>query len=146
MQSYHTETAEWGDVLIVDDMRAVAGVIAELLRLMGFAPREAHTGRQAIALFEANPQPFLLAVVDIQLPDLNGLELMRRLRATCPRLPVILISGSPLPGHAGDLNAEFLMKPFRVEDLDVVVRKTVDRQEQMPCERILERKDVTAPI
>jgi DNA-binding response OmpR family regulator len=127
MQSYQTAPAEGGEILVVDDMREVSGVIASLLQMAGYTPREAHSGQEAIALFEANSDKFVLAIIDIQLRDLSGLDVMRRLRRRRPFLPMIFISGSPLPSHADDLDAEFLMKPFRVEELDVAVQKTLDR-------------------
>ena len=125
MQPYQTARAECGEVLIVEDMREVSNVISWALLHMGYTPHEAHGGREAISIFDANPDNFILAIIDIQLQVLSGLDVMLRLREHRPRLPVILISGSPLPGHGENLDAEFLRKPFRIEELEAAVWKTL---------------------
>src|SRR5437867_2567350 len=66
-------------VLVVDDEASIVDAVATALRYEGFEVREAVTGRAALAAAQDNPPD--LVVLDVMLPDLDGLEVTRRLRA-----------------------------------------------------------------
>ena len=67
-------------ILIVEDEENVAYVISTALRLAGFAISETSSGREALRLASEDDSPDLI-VLDVQLPDLNGFEVCRRLRS-----------------------------------------------------------------
>src|SRR4026209_1468330 len=72
-------------VLVVDDEASIVDAVATALRYEGFAVRGAVTGRAALAAAQEDPPD--LVVLDVMLPDLDGLEVTRRLRAERVRGP-----------------------------------------------------------
>jgi DNA-binding response OmpR family regulator len=79
-------------VLIVDDSPAIAAPLARLLKAAGFLPVVFH--RAGAALEHATANPFAAAVVDVHLPDMNGLVLSTKLRECMgPGKPIIVLSG-----------------------------------------------------
>jgi two-component system chemotaxis response regulator CheY len=69
--------------LVVDDSRAMRAVLGRILRDVGFAVVEAGHGKEALELLQARhrTQPFDLVLVDWNMPEMNGCELIRRVRA-----------------------------------------------------------------
>ena len=87
-----TAKAPAGDVLIVDDNQAVAKALAALIVKAGFAAVSYHSGTDALAYADASTP--VAAVLDIHLPDLNGLVLARKLRDRFgDAVPIIIVSG-----------------------------------------------------
>ncbi len=76
-------------VLVVDDEAKIAEVVGSYLRRAGFTPVIAATGAEALALFEAEPPR--LVILDLMLPDIDGEELCRRIRARS-RVPIIMLT------------------------------------------------------
>lgn len=105
-------------ILIVDDERAIVGVLERSLAARGYAVHTACSGLDALAaLAELEPDVLLL---DINLPDLTGWEVLRRLSpADRERLPVIVFSASPLsPSRVEEFHpAGVLLKPFPMDAL-----------------------------
>jgi len=81
-----------GRVLLVDDEPAVLGSMRELLSGWGLQVAAFELPEQALAAFEAGPQEFDLAITDLAMPQLSGIELVARLRSQ-RELPVLLSSG-----------------------------------------------------
>ena len=111
-------------VLIVDDHAVNRGLLADLLAPLGFTCGEAKSGEDALARLNSGDEPWPdLAIVDLRMEGLDGLELTRRLRAL-PRgreLRVLLTSASVLSFNSAEARAagcdDFLPKPFRTADL-----------------------------
>ncbi len=82
-----------GIVLVVDDEKALAGVMADMLQSMGYTPRIADSPAQALHMVSRAPQEFALVLTDQTMPDMTGTELAARLHAVRPDLPVILCTG-----------------------------------------------------
>lgn len=81
-------------VLVVDDDPLQLRAAARLLRSLGHSGALAHRG--AVALDLLKQQTFDLLLLDLRMPDMDGVELLRRLRPLWPRLPVVLVSGDDL--------------------------------------------------
>lgn len=79
-------------LLVAEDDPAVAEALSELLTLMGFEPLLARDGWQALQA--AAYHRFDMLVTDLEMPRIGGAELVFRLRAARPDLPVIVVSGS----------------------------------------------------
>src|ERR1700676_3745321 len=77
-------------VLVVDDERSITDAVATALRYEGFDVEEVFTGRAALAAAHDNAPD--LMVLDIMLPDLDGLEVTRRLRADGVKVPVLFLT------------------------------------------------------
>lgn len=105
-------------ILLVDDEAPIVEVLSRTLRAHGFIVRVAMTGKDALfALTEAVPDVLLL---DVNLPDLTGWEVLRRLSPVDrARVPVIVFSAAPLaPSRVEEFQpAGVLIKPFPVDAL-----------------------------
>jgi DNA-binding response OmpR family regulator len=108
-------------ILLVEDDVDISAFLAQLLDLEGFEPLVAQTGEKALALARGRVDAVLM---DLAMPDLDGLEICRRLRAAGSKMPVIIVSARPgadVPRLAAEAGAdEFLRKPF--ENADLVAR------------------------
>lgn len=107
-----------GRILVVDDERLIRETVAGALRREGHEVHVADGGAEAIALFERIGD-FELLLTDVVMPDLDGIELSRLLRARNPRLSVLFVSGYSQDvlerhGLGADLAVELLPKPFRI--------------------------------
>src|SRR5579884_4525421 len=106
-------------VLVVDDEQYIRDLVGTALRYEGFDVTEADTGRSAInAVVSARPD---LVVLDVMLPDLDGLEVTRRLRTDGVRVPVVFLTARDATEDkvvgltvGGD---DYLTKPFSLEEL-----------------------------
>lgn len=106
-------------VLLVEDEVSVASAIADLLTVCGCHVDVVHTGGHAqLAIERFKPDVVLL---DVHLPDLDGREVFRRLRARWPELPVVFSSGHvrDLSEVAGDERerVRLLRKPYEADAL-----------------------------
>lgn len=113
------EKGEKARVLLVDDERALRRVMRRALEQAGFEVVEAGNGEEALA--SAQRGRVDLVVTDVQMPVMNGLELVAVLSGKRPDLPVVLMSGSVDASAAeaatGVATCAFLRKPFVMAEL-----------------------------
>ncbi len=106
-------------VLLVDDDPEICQFLALLLELEGFAPIVATRAQDALEL--ASRLRPAAALIDVAMPDVDGLEVCRLLRRQGLRSPILVISARPgqdLARRAGEAGAdEFIRKPFDNADL-----------------------------
>lgn len=131
-----------GSVLVVDDEPTIAEVVSRYLERAGYATRVAGDGIEALEL--AGDERPDLVVLDLMLPGIDGLEVMRRLRERSPdRVAVILLTAR---GEEADrviglrLGADdYVVKPFSPAELvarvDAVLRRIDTAPEQAPALR-----------
>ena len=108
------------NVLVIDDDPVIRSLIGDILRSLGHAVINAQSGAEGLqALAEGQAQ---IVILDYQLPDMSGLEVLRKARA-CPQnksLPIILLSASDdrgLHSLARQAGADAcLEKPFKLEE------------------------------
>lgn len=104
--------------LVVDDSRAVRMILAKTLRELGYEVREAANGREALEVIEAEKSTVTLVLADWNMPEINGLELLKRLRqdpALSSLAIVMVTTETELDQMAAALEAganEYVMKPF----------------------------------
>ena len=109
--------------LVVDDSRAVRMILAKTLKELGYEVREAANGREALEVIEAEKTAVTLVLADWNMPEINGLDLLKRLRQNpeLSRLVVIMVTTeTELDQMAAALEAganEYVMKPFTKEIL-----------------------------
>ena len=113
-------------ILVVEDEPAVRQLVAVALERAGYRVFEARDGEKALALFEANEPAIDLLLTDLRMPQMDGTELVRLLRARAPNLKVICVSGYPGTGADLSLTEHFLAKPFSKTDLLNKVREVLD--------------------
>lgn len=105
-------------ILIVDDDKAMTSLLKKLLEFEpeGFEVRVAATGEHALEL--AHNDPPHLFMVDYNLRDMNGLELIAAIRETFGSVPVVMASGLDVEKEALAQGADvFIIKPFEPNDL-----------------------------
>jgi two-component system nitrogen regulation response regulator NtrX len=118
------------DILIVDDEADIRMLIAEVLKDEGYATREAADSKEALAAIRSR-QP-TLAILDIWLQEseLDGIAILKRLRAEMPWVPVVMISGHGTIETAVEaikIGAyDFLEKPFKADRLLLVVARAIE--------------------
>ncbi|MFG1997847.1 response regulator transcription factor [Spirillospora sp. NPDC048911] len=122
-------------VLVVDDEANIRDLIEVALRFHGFRPATAGTG--AAALREARDRPPDLILLDVMLPDLDGFEVCRRLRAGGDQVPVIFLTARDTPSDTvtgltlgGD---DYVTKPFSIDALVARVRAVLRRAAPGPA-------------
>jgi two-component system OmpR family response regulator len=120
-------------VLLVDDEPAITEVLSRTLRRRGFDVRVEATGKDTLyAITEDVPD---VLVLDVNLPDLTGWEVLRRLSPRDrERIPVIVFSASPLaPSRVSEFRpAGVLSKPFPVEALVRLLLDVTGSEESVP--------------
>lgn len=79
------------DVLIVDDEKRFAKMLAKRLALRGHLCEIAYDGLSALQLVDQ--KVFRLVILDLRLPDFNGTEILAKLQKTFPQLPVVILTG-----------------------------------------------------
>jgi two-component system OmpR family response regulator len=106
-------------VLVVDDEASIVDAVATALRYEGFDVREAVTGRAALASAQEDPPD--LVVLDVMLPDLDGLEVTRRLRADGIRVPVLFLTArDSVEDKVAGLTVggdDYVTKPFSLAEI-----------------------------
>ena len=115
-------------VLVIDNNASLAETVAEVLSERGFTVHTAFSGVEALALWRR--QPADLVMVDVDLPDIGGLVLARRLlrRAEGVRL-VVMSAGEQerLMRLCDELGAALLSKPFSPSGLIATIRRVLER-------------------
>jgi two-component system, OmpR family, response regulator MprA len=116
-------------VLIVDDDRALRDALRRALVLAGYEPIAVETGEAALTEV-ARSEPDAV-VLDIGLPDVDGLEVCRRLRRSGRRVPVLMLTArDEVSDRIGGLDAgadDYLVKPFDVGELRARLRALLRR-------------------
>src|SRR5829696_610719 len=118
-------------ILVVDDDEAIRWMLREALQSWGFAPIEAGTAAEAVKQFHAELPA--AALLDIDLPDGSGLDVLREIKREHPEAIAIMITGnvqlnntiSALRGGAYD----FIAKPINLEELRVTLRNAIEARQ-----------------
>jgi len=120
-------------ILVVDDEPEVVSFVQRGLVYAGYTVDLALDGESALALArERNPD---LVVLDVMLPDLDGLEVCRRLRAGSPELPVLMLTAKDaVPDRVAGLDAgadDYMVKPFSFDELHARIRALLRRTQPL---------------
>ncbi len=117
-------------VLVVDDDPHLCEILAHILALEGYASAAAHTGAEALQALRQSPADLVL--LDLKLPDTDGLDLLSALRRGEPPVPVIMISGEGTIRTAvkavGMGAYDFLEKPLDPDRVLLTVRNALERR------------------
>ncbi|HEX9887288.1 MAG TPA: response regulator [Longimicrobiales bacterium] len=130
-------------ILVVDDDQVLARSVCDILRINGYASREAHTGGRGIELMEEEDEPFSVALVDLRLPDMDGLHLVSRLHDLAALTEVVILTGNASMESAvaamRERSCDYLVKPVAPELLLSTVRRGVRRWQHRWAEEELQR-------
>ncbi len=116
-------------LLVVDDEVNLAELIARALRYEGWEPTQAHSGRAAVtAAKELRPDAIVL---DMMLPDFDGLEVLRQVRSHDPDVPILFLTArDDVADRIAGLTAggdDYVTKPFSLEELVARLRALLRR-------------------
>ena len=123
-----------GRVFIVDDDENVRKTLGLVLKQSGYEVLEAADGEEAIAAIESYSTDFSLQVIicDIDLPKVNGHDVIAFIREKLPMVPVIVLTGYPDVQGAASLFkqgvVDYLIKPGRAQTLLDAVRRAIGEQ------------------
>ncbi len=126
----HNDMSSGIDILVIDDEESLRNVLEELLTDEGHKVTTAADGEHALALFEQGRHPLVL--VDIRLPNISGLEVLEKIKASEPDTQVIIITSyASLHSAVCALRAgatDYLIKPFeQFEIVTNVINRSVER-------------------
>lgn len=133
-----------GTLLVVDDEPFLRDAVASSLRFLGFDVSTADNGKDTLRLVRASN--FDLVVLDVMLPDIDGFEVVRRLRRDGFRVPVIFVTARDAQGDkvagltiGGD---DYITKPFGLEELAARIRAVLRRTGGAAAEQVLTFADL----
>jgi len=111
-----------GNILLADDENIVLDVGRKMLGLLGFTVHVAVDGKEAVEMVRSQDTDFRAVVLDISMPDMDGIEAMKQIRTINSDLPVLLSSGYsmddlPITDDQYSRPDGFLQKPFQLSDL-----------------------------
>ncbi|CAH2032573.1 sigma-54-dependent transcriptional regulator [Trichlorobacter ammonificans] len=141
-------------IYICDDEQGILRYLSKLLKTHGYAVESFTGGRSLLARLEAAPGVPALLLQDVRMPDLDGIEVLKRVRRLAPELPVVVMTAHGTVDdavHAIKLGAyDYVMKPFPKEKiLGVLARALEHRQLTEENRRLrdeLQRGDDTPPV
>ncbi|HEX9970733.1 MAG TPA: sigma 54-interacting transcriptional regulator, partial [bacterium] len=114
-------------ILLIDDDLSLSDVISHQLQSMGFAVDTANLAVEGMTSFRSNPYDLIL--LDIQMPDMNGIEVLRQIRLQDPEILVIIISAYGTLENAVEACQkganDYLTKPFAKEQLRFAIEKAL---------------------
>jgi DNA-binding NtrC family response regulator len=122
-----TIVAKPSRVLVVDDDAEMRALLLDVLEKEGYEVAEASDGAQAVLALRA--REFDLILIDKNMPGPSGLDLLPGLRRVCPRSQFIMMTAyGDVPSYIEAVEkgaAEFLFKPFRMEELKAAITKAL---------------------
>jgi DNA-binding NtrC family response regulator len=115
-------------ILVADDDPVARDLLSEVLTREGYSVLLASDGQGCLRLAEA--EPLDLAIVDLRMPDLDGLQVTKHLASTQPGVPVVILTAFATIDTAIEAVRcgahDYLSKPFRMEEIKIVVRRTLE--------------------
>lgn len=117
--------------MVVDDAEGIRTYLKNLLSLQGYDVLLAESGSEAIEMLKNGAKPQVM-ILDIVMPGMDGIEVLRNLREKWPEIPAIMLS---VVGKASTIvdamnlgAADYLNKPFEEEELEIALNKVLERE------------------
>ena len=128
-------------ILIIEDERAISNFISRALNASDYRTIPAYTGKEGLSLFFSHGPDLVL--LDLGLPDMDGLEILAQLRGLPREVPIIIISARDREAEkvrALDMGADdYVVKPFGVSELLARIRSTLRRAERLKLSQGIQR-------
>ncbi|MCP4247521.1 MAG: PAS domain S-box protein [bacterium] len=125
-------------ILVVDDQEVVRTVTQRSLEQYGFRVLTAENGGRAIERFAERPQDIDAVLLDLTMPDMNGMQVFRQMRAVRPDLPIVLTSGYDESDAAREVGQEphscFLPKPYAPRELVDAITAVINDGLEAPAD------------
>jgi DNA-binding NtrC family response regulator len=118
-------------IIVIDDDESIRNSFSTILRNAGYEVETAETGAEAIDKSERSF--YNLALIDIRLPDMEGTELLTKIKETTPKMVKIIVTGYPgLQNAVEALNKGadgYIIKPAKIDDLLKTIREHLSKQQ-----------------
>ena len=125
-------------ILLVEDDQSLATGLCKALRSEGFVPNHVSEGRAALHTVEVEPPD--MVVLDLGLPDMDGLDVLRKIRSSGSSVPVLILTArSSIDARVSGLDSgadDYLPKPFEIPELIARLRVIERRLSTTPDSRI----------
>lgn len=140
-------------ILVIEDEHAISNFICRALNASDYKPIAAASGKEGLSLFFSHSPDLVL--LDLGLPDIDGLDVLSQLRGLPQEVPIIIISARDRESEkvkALDMGADdYVVKPFGVSELLARIRTTLRRADRMKVSQGIQRdsyqiKDLTVDI
>ena len=121
-------------ILIVDDKAAVIDILSQLCSLLGHEVLSAGNGAEALTLMESE-SCIDIVFTDHKMPVMDGLEMVKHIKAQRPNLPVVLITGAVFVSSSAPDHAYFdavVHKPFQLKTIADTIAQFFPQQEAAP--------------
>lgn len=119
-------------ILVVDDDENIRKVLVAILEDEGYIVESVGTAKEAID--KSKKKHYNVALIDIRLPDMEGIELLTRIRDTTPKMRKIVITGYPTLQNAVDAVNKgadaYILKPFDVEKVLKAIKEQLAKQRE----------------
>jgi len=123
---------ETARILVVDDDRSVRKVLTAILEDEGYRVESVSTAKKAIE--RTRRKVYNLALIDIRLPDMEGIELLTKMKDTTPKMRKIIITGYPTLQNAVEAvnrGADaYILKPFDMENVLKTIEEELRKQHE----------------
>lgn len=120
-------------ILIIDDEQAVLFALSEILQFKGYDAQGAKNGAEALIKLEEGQ--YELALIDLGLPDIPGLELLNQIKSKYPNMESIILTGNATVDSAVDatnLGAfSYLIKPYDIDQLLLLIKRAIEKQKSV---------------
>ncbi len=116
-------------ILLVDDESYILNVCGPMLEQMGYRVLIARNGKEALSIYDKNPDRIDLVILDLVMPDIGGGEVFDHIRSVNPDKRVLIASGCGVGDAAAIMERGcdgFIQKPFNMEQLSHSIRKILD--------------------
>ena len=123
-----------GTILVIDDEEILRRTSRSILKSIGYKVLVAENGQKGVELFLENRDAVDLVLMDMIMPEMNGMECFREIRRVQPDIPVILSSGFTHEDDIRTLTEEglngFLQKPYTSLKLSRAIRKVLEAEKE----------------
>lgn len=130
-------------ILVIDDERSVRNTLKELLEMEKHSVDLAEDGATAYQMIEKSPK-YDLVISDVKMPNMDGLELLSKIKENYPSIVVVIISGHGTINIAMDCVRQgaltFIQKPIEMHNFLVTVRNALDMKDQVQQIKTLKKK------
>lgn len=130
-------------ILVIDDEKSLLDLLTVVLKKEGYHVQTSLSGKKGLELIKK--QDFALILCDIKLPQMNGLEILKQVKAKKPDIPVVMITAyGTIKQAVGALKAgalDYVVKPFDMEELKIIIANGLEKR-RLKQENILLKKEL----
>lgn len=118
-------------ILVIDDQESMRSIISTVLKDKGYKVTAVDDGETALTFFKNNPDSFDLILADINMPKIDGFELLKIIKESHPKTPVVFLTGmntevTEIMGEKYNVDG-IINKPFIVDDILATVKRIISK-------------------